>query len=1090
MLQTAIKESRLSPQQERLWRLQSSERHQPYRAQCAILIEGNLNEDVFGLALRTLVNRHEILRTTFRSSQVGREPSQVVSECKTRPLRTYDLSRLDEKRHGAEIEALFAELSQERFDLEHGPVFHLWLGILSPSRRVLLISISAFCADAVTLNNLVEEISRSYAACLRYEHQPHELLQYADISEVLNELLEDEDSREGEAYWRKKDLSPLATLKLPFEAHPPGGTAFNPATLEFGVSAELADGIRDRSQMLGASVPDFLLTCWTLLLWRLCGQSEMVVGLASDGRSNADLAGTIGPLARHVPVCAHLQAESSFSQALFKIAESRREAYEWQDYFSWSRIAELGVAATDATLFPYSFQIEKGTAAIDLDGVTFRVVNKYACIDRFKINLSCARNDEGLTTKFHFDSSLYSASDINRLAAQFHTLLESAVTDPDSPIYRLEVLSAAERSQFLARPDDAEIDRPGMCLHEIFERQAARTPDSIAVVCGDECLDYASLNARANRVAHRLQRLGVGPDVLVALYIERSLEMVIALVGILKAGGAYVPLDSAYPKQRILFVLDDTKAPVVVTARRLVDQLPQASAQLLCIDEVGDAECAENPAPVNIVDAPAYVIYTSGSTGNPKGVVVSHSNAVRLFTCSRGWFGFSEYDVFTLFHSYAFDFSVWEIWGALLFGGRLVVVPYLLSRSPEAFYELLYDEGVTVLNQTPSAFRQLMAVEDRLTYDLGLRFVIFGGEALELQSLKPWFNRHADKQPQLINMYGITETTVHVTYRPIAQSDLDGSSRSVIGRALPDLQIYILDRYAQLVPLGVAGEIYVGGAGVASGYLNRAELTAQKFTPDPFASLPGSRLYRSGDLASCVPCGDIEYLGRIDNQIKIRGFRIELGEIESALAKHPSVREAVVLALDRSDGQTGQARGDKQLVAYVVCGHGHSASVGELRRHMEKMLPIYMAPSSYVMLRALPLTVNGKVDYKALPAPEEVRPELDIPFITPRTPVEEELAQIWSQFLRVEPVGIYDNFFQLGGHSLLLTQLASRVSEVFQVDMPLAAFFENPTVAQMTAVIAARQAQQEDPGELAEILSELKHLSPDEVQALLEYERS
>ncbi|MCI0659314.1 MAG: amino acid adenylation domain-containing protein, partial [Acidobacteria bacterium] len=508
------------------------------------------------------------------------------------------------------------------------------------------------------------------------------------------------------------------------------------------------------------------------------------------------------------------------------------------------------------------------------------------------------------------------------------------------------------------------------CLQELFEAQVERTPNAIAVTYEGERLSYRQLNTRANQLAHRLRSLGVGPESRVACSLDRSLDLVVAILGILKAGGAYLPLDLAYPKDRLAFMLEDSRAPVLLTQQRLLEGLGTGDWGLgtgvVCLDADWERiaeESDQNPVSGVTADNLAYVIYTSGSTGRPKGVQVSHANVVRLFEATADWYRFDEHDVWTLFHSYAFDFSVWELWGALLYGGRLVVVPYWVSRSPESFHELLRQEQVTVLNQTPSAFRQLIRAEETAAVaprlgsgDLALRLVIFGGEALELQSLKPWFDRHGDERPRLVNMYGITETTVHVSYRPIRASDLEEGKGSVIGRAIPDLEVYVLDPQLRPAPIGVPGEMYVGGAGVARGYLNRPELCAERFIPDPYGGEPGARLYRTGDLARYLADGDLEYLGRIDQQVKIRGFRIELGEIEAVLATHPAIQEAVVLARDDKPGE-------KRLVAYLVAatvnlpdarsGHpGAAPSVSELREFLKTKLPDYMAPAAYVMLDA------------------------------------------------------------------------------------------------------------------------------------------
>jgi amino acid adenylation domain-containing protein len=601
---------------------------------------------------------------------------------------------------------------------------------------------------------------------------------------------------------------------------------------------------------------------------------------------------------------------------------------------------------------------------------------------------------------------------------------------------------------------------PGGTLHALFETQAKKRPKAIAVTLDDQRWTYQLLNERANQLAHHLMKLGVGPDVLVGICLERSLELIIAILGILKAGGAYVPLDLAYPKERVAFMLGDADVKLVLTQQNLLENLPDAPAPaatptaagrktpgeppaMLCLDKDRAnirQESTANPDGGVRSDHLAYVIYTSGSTGTPKGVLVTHRNVVRLFAATDAWFHFGPEDVWTLFHSYAFDFSVWEIWGALIYGGRLVVVPYLVSRSPAAFYALLAREKVTVLNQTPSAFRQLIWAEPagETRQDLSLRHVIFGGEALELQSLKPWFERHGDQQPALINMYGITETTVHVTYRPLTRQDVNDRKVSVIGVPIPDLEIHILDDELKPVATGVAGELYVGGAGLARGYLNRPQLTAERFIPNPFSKIPGARLYRTGDLARLLPDGDIEYLGRCDQQVKVRGFRIELGEIESVLNRHAAVRESVVIAAEAGDG-------DNRLVAYAILHPGTTPSTTDLRDFLKVHLPDYMVPSVFMFLTALPLTPNGKVDRAALPHPDRVRPKLKDEFVAPQTAEEKLLAAIWAEVLEVHPVGIHDNFFELGGDSIRSIQVLARAHQQ-GLQLSLAQLFQEQTI--------------------------------------------
>jgi amino acid adenylation domain-containing protein len=593
--------------------------------------------------------------------------------------------------------------------------------------------------------------------------------------------------------------------------------------------------------------------------------------------------------------------------------------------------------------------------------------------------------------------------------------------------------------------------RTGGCLHHLFELQARKAPGAVAVVGGGQRFSYAELNRRADRLAGQLRRLGVGPGVLVGLCLARSPEAVVGILGALKAGGAYVPLDPTYPKPYLAAMLEDTPVPVLVTQPNLVGHLPQHWASLVYLDGPGtDGGAPGRGSPEGGAgpDDLAYVIFTSGSTGRPKGVMVPHRNVVSLFASTQPYFRFGPQDVWSLFHSYAFDFSVWELWGALLHGGRLVVVPDAVSRSPRELLGLLRAEGVTVLNQTPSVFRQLIRAEElRPTGPpLALRWVIFGGEALNLEALRPWLDRHGDARPQLVNMYGITETTVHVTLRPIRRADLDGAPGSVIGRPIPGWQVHLLDAQGRPVPEGEVGEVYVGGRGVARGYLNLPELDAERFLPDPFRPGPAARLYRSGDLARRRPDGDLVYVGRLDHQVKVRGNRIELPSVEAVLTRHPAVREAAAVAQEGPDGE-------KRLVAYLATGDAPAPGVAELRGFLQDKLPDYMVPSVFVFLDRLPLTGNGKVDRDRLPRPCPDRPALAGEVVPAVTGPQRRLQALWEDLLRVRPVGIRDNFFELGGDSLLAMRLSLAAGEAFGKDLTPALLSAHPTVEQLADLL-------------------------------------
>ena len=564
-------------------------------------------------------------------------------------------------------------------------------------------------------------------------------------------------------------------------------------------------------------------------------------------------------------------------------------------------------------------------------------------------------------------------------------------------------------------------------LWQMFEQAVVRYGERTAVTCGEDRLSYRELDAEADRLARRLRSLGVGPDALVGVFLERSTRAIVALVAVLKAGGAYLPLDPAYPRERVETIVEDAKPAVMLTEERLLNKLPPHEAQVICLDRDEIADTADESARVEAgsgLENLAYVIYTSGSTGKPKGVMVTHANVARLLSATEDWFHFDERDVWTLFHSLAFDFSVWEIWGCLLTGGTLVVVPFSVSRSPEDFYELLVKERVTVLNQTPSAFYQLMTVDQaRRSAELALRVVVFGGEALNFSALRPWFEVHGDRKPRLINMYGITETTVHVTYREVSAAEAVSGAKSLIGAPISDLQLYLLDEDRKPVSAGEVGEIYVGGGGVARGYLNRPELNAERFLADTFSAVPGARLYKSGDLARMLPDGEIEYLGRGDGQVKIQGFRIEVGEVEAAIVGYPAIREARVTA--HTD-----AAGTKRLVAYYVARDGAPVAARELSGYLVAKLPPWMIPSVYTAIAVFPLTPHGKVDYAALPEPVVGSAESDAE--APESDLEEQVTAVWRQVLGADRVGLDDNFFDIGGTSLLLVSVHSKASGAFE----------------------------------------------------------
>jgi fengycin family lipopeptide synthetase B len=1056
----------LSFAQQRLWFLDQLEPGSTvYNVPGALRIGGSLSVEVLERCFNEIVRRHEALRTTF--SVVEEEPVQIIAASTKVSLPVIDISHFSETEREEEARRLVFEEANKPFDLRQGPLFRTALIRLGQSDHVLLLTLHHIVSDGWSMGVLYRELSALYQAFKNREPSPLPDLpiQYADFAAWQREWLQGEVLQSQLSYWKKQLDGAPAVLNFPTDRPRPARQSFKGARQSVELSSAVTQGLKSLSRKRGVTVYMTLLAAFQILLHRYTGQDDIVVGSPIANRNRMEIEGLIGFFVNTLVLRTNVSNNPTFADLLHRVRETALEAYAHQDLPFEKLVEELRPERdlSRSPLFQVMFVFQNASPReLKFKGLNVSPMRITPDTTKFDLTLSVHEEAFGFRVGLQYSTDLFHEETMTRMLDHFQVLLESIVSQPDRRIDDLPILTETERHQLLAWSDTREDYATDKCLHQLFEEQVRRTPEAIAVVFEDQELTYGVLNRYADCLAQRLRGLGVGPDVLVGLCVERSVELVIAILGILKAGGAYLPLDPSYPKERLEFMLQDSGAPIIVTQRHISASIPLQGAVLVCLDAedlqefsddvLKETNYASDTRPENL----AYVIYTSGSTGKPKGVLVTHDNVVRLFRSTQAWFNFTSADVWTLFHSYAFDFSVWEIWGALLNGGRLVVVPSCTSRSPDEFARLIKASSVTVLNQTPSAFRQLMSqlISSATTDRLALRYVIFGGEALELQSLRPWFDHFGDEQPKLINMYGITETTVHVTYRPIGQADLKSSAASVIGRPIPDLGVYILDSRQHLQPVGVPGEICVAGAGIARGYLRRPELTAERFIADPLGRNPHGRLYRSGDLARWLPSGELEYQGRIDHQVKIRGYRIELGEIEAALADHTQVKEAVVIA--RED-----ITGDKRLIAYVAADA--KLAVQELRTYLSAKLPEYMIPSAFIGLDALPLTPNGKVDRVALPLPDQSRPELSLSYVEPRTDIEATLCEIFAVMLRLDKVGIHDNFFDLGGHSLLATQAVSRIRGALRKDIPLRNLFEAPTVSELALLVAKSDGRADAP---------------------------
>ncbi|HHF0728508.1 TPA: pyoverdine non-ribosomal peptide synthetase PvdD, partial [Pseudomonas aeruginosa] len=1041
----------LSFAQERQWFLwQLEPESAAYHIPSALRLRGRLDVDALQRSFDSLVARHETLRTRFRL-EGGRSYQQV------QPAVSVSIEREQFGEEGL-IERIQAIVVQP-FDLERGPLLRVNLLQLAEDDHVLVLVQHHIVSDGWSMQVMVEELVQLYAGYSQGLDVvlPALPIQYADYALWQRSWMEAGEKERQLAYWTGLLGGEQPVLELPFDRPRPARQSHRGAQLGFELSRELVEAVRALAQREGASSFMLLLASFQALLYRYSGQADIRVGVPIANRNRVETERLIGFFVNTQVLKADLDGRMGFDELLAQARQRALEAQAHQD-LPFEQLVEALQPERNAShnplfqvLFNHQSEIRSVTPEVQLEDLRLEGLAWDGQTAQFDLTLDIQEDENGIWASFDYATDLFDASTVERLAGHWRNLLRGIVANPRQRLGELPLLDAPERRQTLSEwnPAQREYAVQGT-LQQRFEEQARQRPQAVALILDEQRLSYGELNARANRLAHCLIARGVGADVPVGLALERSLDMLVGLLAILKAGGAYLPLDPAAPEERLAHILDDSGVRLLLTQGHLLEHLPrQTGVEVLAIDGlVLDGYAESDPLTTLSADNLAYVIYTSGSTGKPKGTLLTHRNALRLFSATEAWFGFDERDVWTLFHSYAFDFSVWEIFGALLYGGRLVIVPQWVSRSPEDFYRLLCREGVTVLNQTPSAFKQLMAVAcsaDMATQQPALRYVIFGGEALDLQSLRPWFQRFGDRQPQLVNMYGITETTVHVTYRPVSEADLEGGLVSPIGGTIPDLSWYILDRDLNPVPRGAVGELYIGRAGLARGYLRRPGLSATRFVPNPFPGGAGERLYRTGDLARFQADGNIEYIGRIDHQVKVRGFRIELGEIEAALAGLAGVRDAVVLAHDGVGGT--------QLAGYVVADSAEDAERlrESLRESLKRQLPDYMVPAHLMLLERMPLTVNGKLDRQALPQPDASLSQQA--YRAPGSELEQRIAAIWAEILGVERVGLDDNFFELGGHSLLLLMLKERIGDTCQATLSISQLMTHASVAEQAACI-------------------------------------
>ncbi len=1047
----------LSFAQQRLWFIDQLEPGgSVYNFPAAVRLKGPLNVMALKQSLNEIVKRHEALRTTF--AIVDGRPVQVIAPLLTLTLPIVDLRELSEPEREREVQRLATNEAQRPFDLAEGPLVRATVLRLGENEHVGLLTMHHIVSDGWSVGILIREMAVLYEAfCSATPTSLPELpIQYADFAHWQRQWLEGGVLETQLTYWKQLLLGAPPFLELPTDHPRPAVQTFRGAHQSFLLPKTMGDRLKTLSRQEGVTLFMTLLAAFKILLHAYTNQDDLVIGTPTANRNRLEIEGLIGFFVNTLVLRTNLSGNPSFRELLHRVRETCLGAYAHQD-LPFERLVEELHPARDLSrnpLFQVMFVLQNASLQpLELPGLSLSPVEVDTGTTHFDLTLNIADTEQGLVGTLAYNTDLFEAVTIARMLGHFRTLLEAVATAPERRVSDIPLLTEAERQQLLVNWNDTRTDCPkDLCIHQLFEAQVGRTPDAVAVVLEDQQLTYEELNRRTNQLANHLRVLGVGPEVPVGICLKHSLEMVVGLLGILKAGGAYVPLDPAYPKERLAFMLEDAEVPVLLTQEPLLAGLPEHNAKVVCLDSDWEAiaqESTENPLCLTMPENLAYVIYTSGSTGQPKGVLVSHASIAAHCLNVQNYYELDSSDKVLQFASLSFDLSLEQVLPTLIVGARLVMMSTEVWHTTE-FHKKISEFELTVLN-IPTGYWQELAREWadllELVPNIQPRVFIVGGDTMLPEFLDLW-NRTPLRSIRLINAYGPTETTITATAFDVTPWLRERSTlqRVPIGRPLANREIYILNKYGNVVPMGIPGELYIGGDCLARGYLNRADLTAENFIPNPFSGEPGGRLYKTGDLARYLSDGNIEFLGRIDHQVKIRGFRVELEEIEAVLRQHPAVGGTVVLAREN-------APGEKQLVAYVVAQGESPPTASELRIFLKEKLPDYLMPAVFVPLDALPMMPNGKVDRGALPEPGRTRSEPGRAFVAPRNALELQLTSLWEEVLGVRPIGVTDNFFELGGHSLAAVRLFALIEKRLGKKVPLATVFQGATVEHLAKIL-------------------------------------
>jgi amino acid adenylation domain-containing protein len=1051
-----------------------------YFEQLSCSIQGNLNVEFFQRAWQQVIDRHPILRTCFIWEGI-KEPVQAVQRQVKLPWQQYDWQEIPATEQQQKLEFFLQADREQGFDLKQTPPMRLTLIRLSEDSYRFIWSHHHILLDGWSNPILLKEIFDYYSAfCKGEELSLPRPRPYRDYIAWLHQ----QKLSQAEAFWREKltGFGSPTTLKITQNQLSVGDTQSSYDEQEIHLSATTTTALQSLARQHQLTLNTLVQAAWALLLTRYSGENDVVFGTAVSGRPPSLIGSDamVGLFINTLPVRVKIGASDTLLSWLKQLQAQQVDARQYEytplaEIQRWSEVAG-GVPLFESLIVFENYPLDAAVQQIsqDLkikDVLSFEKTN-------YPLTVMAVPGAE-LSLKILYDTQRFDAATIQQMLGHLQILLAGMVAEPDQSLAMLPMLTKTELQQILGEFNQTQSTINNCTINQLFEAQVEKTPDAVAVICENQKLTYRELNHQANQLANYLQSLGVKPEVLVGVCVERSLDTIIALLGILKAGGVYVPLDPTYPQERLAFMLADAQVSVLLTKKALLEILPQHNANVVCLDT--DWEAIEttpvNTNPVNLNSSNlAYVLYTSGSTGTPKGVLGLHSNTVNRLTWNP--YPFAPDEICCQKTSLNFVDSVWEIFAPLIHGIPTVIIPDITVKDPEQLVQTLSEQNVTRLVLVPSLLRVILDTFSDLDTRLPkLKYWVSSGEALSVDLVQRFYQQLSNSI--LINLYGSSEVAADVTWHDTSTSEF--SDCVPIGRPIANTQVYICDRNLQPVPIGVQGEIYIGGANLARGYLNRPELTTEKFITNPLTTQLNSqieiyeKLYKTGDLGCYLPNGEIKYLGRIDHQVKIRGIRIEIGEIEALINQYPAVTESVVFVREDSPG-------NQRLVAYVV---SQTEIIQELRQFLKQHLPEYMIPAAFVQMDALPLTPNGKVNRLALPVPDNYRPDQESVFLAPQTPIEQEIAEIWTAVLSVENVGINDNFFDLGGHSLMATQLISRVKKKFGIDLSLPEFFKSPTIKDLAEIVETQIFMKSNAAKLDELLDKMENLDDAEVQKLL-----